>query len=58
MTGEPQEEEQPRVVIRDKRRIDPTSGAVRVPAGEQPAGTVRRAGRAPRHGRTRPERNR
>jgi molecular chaperone GrpE len=26
-------------VIRDKRRIDPTSGAVRVPAGEQPAGT-------------------
>ncbi len=36
---EPQEEEQPRVVIRDKRRIDPTSGAVRVPAGEQPAGT-------------------
>jgi molecular chaperone GrpE len=35
---EPQEEEQPRVVIRDKRRIDPTSGAVRAPAGEQPAG--------------------
>ena len=31
-------EEQPRVVIRDKRRIDPTSGAVRAPAGEQPAG--------------------
>src|SRR6185437_11706942 len=26
------------VVIRDKRRIDPTSGAVRAPAGEQPAG--------------------
>ncbi len=24
-------EEEPRVVIRDKRRIDPTSGAVRVP---------------------------
>jgi len=38
MTG-PQGEETPRVVIRDKRRIDPTSGAVRVPAGEQPAGT-------------------
>jgi molecular chaperone GrpE len=38
MTGAPQEEEQPRVVIRDKRRIDPTSGAVRAPAGEQPAG--------------------
>ncbi len=31
-------EEEPRVVIRDKRRIDPTSGTVRVPAGEQPAG--------------------
>ena len=38
MTGVPQEEEQPRVVIRDKRRIDPTSGAVRAPAGEQPSG--------------------
>ncbi|TFV54870.1 nucleotide exchange factor GrpE [Geodermatophilus sp. DF01-2] len=34
---EPREEE-PRVVIRDKRRIDPISGTVRVPAGEQPAG--------------------
>jgi molecular chaperone GrpE len=34
----PQGEETPRVVIRDKRRIDPTSGAVRAPAGEQPAG--------------------
>jgi len=32
-------DEQPRVVIRDKRRIDPVTGAVRVPAGEQPAGT-------------------
>lgn len=32
-------EEEPRVVIRDKRRIDPTSGTVRVPAGEQPVGT-------------------
>ncbi|RBY97060.1 nucleotide exchange factor GrpE [Blastococcus sp. TF02-8] len=31
-------DEQPRVVIRDKRRIDPTSGEVRAPAGEQPAG--------------------
>jgi molecular chaperone GrpE len=31
--------EQPRVVIRDKRRIDPVTGEVRVPpAGEQPAG--------------------
>jgi len=36
--SEPQGEETPRVVIRDKRRIDPTSGAVRAPAGEQPAG--------------------
>jgi molecular chaperone GrpE len=34
--SEPQE---PRVVITDKRRIDPVTGAVRVPAGEQPAGT-------------------
>jgi len=32
-------EEQPRVVIRDKRRIDPVTGEARVPAGEQPAGT-------------------
>jgi molecular chaperone GrpE len=31
-------EEQPRVVIRDKRRIDPISGEARVPAGDQPAG--------------------
>jgi molecular chaperone GrpE len=32
-------EEQPRVVVRDKRRIDPVTGKVRVPpAGEQPAG--------------------
>ena len=29
-----QDEQQPRVVIRDKRRIDPTSGAARVPAGD------------------------
>jgi len=35
-------DEQPRVVIRDKRRIDPVTGAVRVPAGEQPAGTLPR----------------
>jgi len=33
-------EEQPRVVIRDKRRIDPVTGEVRVPAGDQPAGTT------------------
>ena len=38
--SEPRDEETPRVVIRDKRRIDPTSGNVRVPAGEQPAGTT------------------
>lgn len=32
-------DEQPRVVIRDKRRIDPVTGEVRVPpAGEEPAG--------------------
>ncbi|TKJ28523.1 nucleotide exchange factor GrpE [Blastococcus sp. CCUG 61487] len=31
-------EEQPRVVIRDKRRIDPSTGEVRAPVGEQPAG--------------------
>jgi len=36
----PRDEEAPRVVIRDKRRIDPVSGTVRVPAGEQPAGTT------------------
>ncbi|SFT61689.1 molecular chaperone GrpE [Geodermatophilus amargosae] len=33
-----QGDEQSRVVIRDKRRIDPVSGEVRTPAGEQPAG--------------------
>ncbi|MGY1741398.1 MULTISPECIES: nucleotide exchange factor GrpE [unclassified Blastococcus] len=32
-------DEQPRVVIRDKRRIDPVSGTVREPAGAQPAGS-------------------
>ena len=37
--SQPRDEETPRVVIRDKRRIDPISGQVRVPAGEQPAGT-------------------
>jgi molecular chaperone GrpE len=35
-----QDEQAPRVVIRDKRRIDPTSGAARVPAGDRPAGTA------------------
>jgi molecular chaperone GrpE len=39
MSG-PRDDEAPRVVIRDKRRIDPISGTVRVPAGEQPAGTT------------------
>ena len=38
--SEPRDDETPRVVIRDKRRIDPISGTVRVPAGEQPAGTT------------------
>ena len=37
------EPEEPRVVIHDKRRIDPETGALRVPAGEQPAGTRRDA---------------
>ena len=32
------------MVIRDKRRIDPVTGQVRVPAGEQPAGTPSAAG--------------
>jgi molecular chaperone GrpE len=32
-------DEQPKVVVRDKRRIDPVTGEIRVPpAGEQPAG--------------------
>jgi molecular chaperone GrpE len=35
-----QDEQPPQVVIRDKRRIDPTSGAARVPAGNEPAGTA------------------
>jgi molecular chaperone GrpE len=39
MSEVPREEEAQRVVIRDRRRIDPVSGEVRVPAGEQPAGT-------------------
>jgi molecular chaperone GrpE len=39
-----QDEQTPRVVIRDKRRIDPTSGSARVPAGDRPAG------RAPEQG--------
>jgi molecular chaperone GrpE len=38
------EEEAPRVVIRDKRRIDPVTGEVRTPAGEQPAGVPPAAG--------------
>src|SRR5947209_15402341 len=44
MTDGPHEEA-PRVVIRDKRRIDPDSGAVRAPVGEQPTGA--RPGGAP-----------
>src|SRR4051812_37019012 len=35
------DDDAPRVVIRDKRRIDPVTGEVRVPVGEQPAGTRR-----------------
>ncbi len=47
VTDRPQDEETPRVVIRDKRRIDPTSGQVRVPPGETtvpPGGTAGQAG--------------
>lgn len=33
-----QQDEAPRVVIRDRRRIDPTSGAARVPDGDAPDG--------------------
>lgn len=33
------EEEQPRVVVRDKRRIDPETGAVREPASAPPTGS-------------------
>jgi molecular chaperone GrpE len=41
VTGDRNEQEEPRVVIRDKRRIDPTTGQLRetVDAGEQPAST-------------------
>ena len=35
-----QDEQAPRVVIRDERRIDPTSGAVREPAGDPPTARV------------------
>jgi molecular chaperone GrpE len=42
--SERSEEEAPRVVIRDKRRIDPVTGQVRTPAGEQPAGGPAAAG--------------
>jgi molecular chaperone GrpE len=45
--SEPRDEETPRVVIRDKRRIDPISGNVRVPAGDEPAGTTPAAPTAP-----------
>ncbi|KQS63904.1 nucleotide exchange factor GrpE [Modestobacter sp. Leaf380] len=37
MSDRPQDEETPRVVIRDRRRIDPTSGQARQPAGASPA---------------------
>ncbi|SOD94515.1 nucleotide exchange factor GrpE [Blastococcus haudaquaticus] len=51
------DEDAPRVVIRDKRRIDPTTGAIRVPAGDQPAGTPADHGAAPPtpHGTAREE---
>lgn len=34
------EHEQERVVVRDRRRVDPVTGEVRVPDGEQPAGAA------------------
>ncbi|HEX3811935.1 MAG TPA: nucleotide exchange factor GrpE [Mycobacteriales bacterium] len=40
----PEEEQEPRVVIRDKRRIDPETGDVRQPAGAPPAGAPAAAG--------------
>lgn len=36
----PESEDGERVVVRDRRRIDPETGAVRTPAGEQPAGAA------------------
>ncbi|HVX42756.1 MAG TPA: nucleotide exchange factor GrpE [Mycobacteriales bacterium] len=38
--GERPDEEEPRVVIRDKRRIDPVTGEVRHPEGDAPAGAA------------------
>lgn len=43
---EHEEEQEPRVVIRDKRRIDPDTGEVRQPAGDGPAGTAGTGGDA------------
>ncbi|HSZ31332.1 MAG TPA: nucleotide exchange factor GrpE [Pseudonocardiaceae bacterium] len=46
-------EEQPRVVVRDKRRIDPVTGQVRVPpSGEQPASGATSGGRHANEGGT------
>lgn len=42
-------EEQPKVVVRDKRRIDPVTGQVRVPSSEQSAGAHPDAGGAGSH---------
>jgi molecular chaperone GrpE len=36
----PENEDGERVVVRDRRRIDPETGAVRTPDGEQPSGTA------------------
>lgn len=35
-----EDEQQERVVVRDRRRIDPVTGEVRAPAGEAPAGAA------------------
>jgi molecular chaperone GrpE len=36
----PEGEDGERVVVRDRRRVDPVTGAVRVPEGEEPSGTA------------------
>lgn len=40
MTADDRNSEPERVVVRDRRRIDPVTGEVRVPAGDEPAGAA------------------